>query len=559
MTSRKSKYYTDVFALLWSVNHRCLPLQQEQHSNLQTNMILVSLQLDSFFHDVIGLTTAQNLPTVSLPTRVIVNNGFTADSANNNSLVKLDTLPLWYSKSYLISVTSHLEDMFDLLKQLASNKVEASGSAKKVKPRSISSGTLTDRTGSASWQQSSTRITLGSPMSPSWPSNRPGTPNNREGIKDKLIDSFFHQHQDLQQLCEMTVDRVIKNFSNTVSQTIISPMFKDGATSYEEYLESSSPMMTLDDYTRLLQSVEVDAKLKARAQMNEEFERIINGSLGLLAASESNPTILDIAASLAINHAAQKGEQIIRSIIQEEKKKHVDEFIRKERKVKAGVPLKNNARIVQVSSDVSLPNFQSLAELNMLLQEICELEGARDYSLERLKQKKKVVIDELQRYFIGCDASQSSKNFETLIASILKSFFSAPSNTTTAALRAAVEVTDVLCRLGDMGYLGSTSDELESLICKKEHLATLMKHVSDEPSGVTLDADSIGSFLYMLVDGSLLSYLSLEKVLLEIVKYDASKDVARVMLKKLAAKSGFSDWNKGFAVMVRLQKLLANV
>ena len=232
---------------------------------------------------------------------------------------------------------------------------------------------------------------------------------------------------------------------------------------------------------------------------------------------------------------------IIRSIIQEEKKKHVDEFIRKERKVKAGVPLKNNARIVQVSSDVSLPNFQSLAELNMLLQEICELEGARDYSLERLKQKKNVVIDELQRYFIGCDASQSSKNFETLIASILKSFFSAPSNTTTAALRAAVEVTDVLCRLGDMGYLGSTSDELESLICKKEHLATLMKHVSDEPSGVTLDADSIGSFLYMLVDGSLLSYLSLEKVLLEIVKYDASKDVARVMLKKLAAKSAFSD------------------
>ena len=97
--------------------------------------------------------------------------------------------------------------------------------------------------------------------------------------------------------------------------------------------------MILDEYIKLLQTLEADATSAARLLMNDDFDRIVNGTLHLLAPPETNPKVLEIASSLAIKHAVQKGEYIIRSIIFEEKKKMVDDFIRKEKKAKAGVPL----------------------------------------------------------------------------------------------------------------------------------------------------------------------------------------------------------------------------
>ena len=63
--------------------------------------------------------------------------------------------------------------------------------------------------------------------------------------------------------------------------------------------------MTLEQYTDLLKTLEADANSEVTAFMSHDFERIIKGTLQLLASRETAPKVVDIACSLATNHAFQ--------------------------------------------------------------------------------------------------------------------------------------------------------------------------------------------------------------------------------------------------------------
>ena len=544
--SRRSQYYIDTFNLLWSIYHQCFPVQNFHHSYYQSNMtVLVAFQLDTFFRDVVGLSPSENLAVLTLPERELIRSTDSTISTVSANLVSMDNLPLWFSKAFLIASIPQLKDLCELLRDLAQNngRMAVTSSAKKVRPHTVRKISFS---GSFS----------GDSMSP-FSGTHAGTPSHKIGIKERLVDAFFHQHKDLQQLCEVVADRAIKNFTETSAQ-MISPIFKNGATSFEDYL-NKSPRMNLEEYKKLLKSLELKANEEATTLMSNDFDRIIRGALHLLSPPETKPKVVEVASTLAINHATQKGKNAIRSTIAEEKKKLVDEFTRKEKKVIAGVPLK---RTYASKSDQSVSNFSDigvLADLTDSLKSLQECDYSVGNRLEMLKKERVKVIDHLQRYFLGAGTSQTVTEFEMQIISLLNKFFSNPSHT--HLLGALIEVGDVLSLLGKLGYDCSSKMELESLLCDSEHLLMMVNSLTHCKNASQLSHETIGNFLFMMVEGSFVCYRALERGLLQSVKVNEdAKVVAQIVLNKFASRR-FGVTNpgntEGLVIMVRLQTLLS--
>ncbi len=432
--SKRFQYYIDTFTLLWAIKRYCFPYQMHQHSYHQTNMVALSFQLEYLFHDVFGLAPSQTLPPLNLPTR---NSGGSADSA---ALSPFDDLPLWFSKPCLFQSIPHLRDLCELLKELAQNDGKmAMTAAKKVRPDTVSFE------GSDSRFVSRISYSVDS-MSP-WSSMRPGASSNKGGIEERLADSFFHQHKDLQQICEIVVARATKNFSQTVSHACILPIFGNGATSYEEYF-NRSPSMTSDQYQILLEDLDSKAKGEAIALMRSDLNRVINDTLILLAPSETKPQVIDAAIALTVCHATEKGRNTIHSIIREEKKKLLDDFIRKKQKFLIA-PKSGNA----LERDHSQPKnwyLQCLVDLTESLNSLQKLEDPVCIfnSMEKLREQKAKVLDHLRHYVVGAGDSQTVVDFEVCILSILKDFFTFPLHY--HLLEATIVVSDVLSLLGKL-------------------------------------------------------------------------------------------------------------
>ena len=544
VSSKKLPYYADTFALLRTINLRC---SNEMTRHLQNNMLMVCLQLDAFFHDVVGLVATQNLPTDKLPSRAatipIDSSAAASPSFNQPKNLPFDTMPLWFSKQFLISSIPYFEDLFQLLSDLTSNNIRPGNSCtKKVRPRSISLGTLN------SGQKYASRISLSGDASPSpWSSSRRGTPTDKHGIKERLIDSFFHQHKVLQELCEVIVDRVIKNASDTIKLSCIQLMFVKGGTDYEEYFNTSSKM-SLGDYKKMLESLGDDCQVAGDKLIRDSFSQSIKGALTLLAPPNTDSEVLEIASSLATSHAITLGEQIVRSAVADEKNKLSEEFVRKESKAKAGVPLQHSTKTALPKqalidgTDAVGSKFQSLSDLTVALKVISDEGVFSEKDLLQLKEKKQKVALHVEKYFIGCDSSlQTIQNFEAQVVSCMTSFFVEPGKSN-ARLRAAVEVMDILSLLNMMGYLSSSAAELESLLCNIKNVQTL---IDNGP----LMYDEVGNLLFVMIEGSLISHLSLEEVFLQLVCDDGSaKEVAFNLFR-------LQDSN-GQAIMVRLRKLL---
>ena len=75
--------------------------------------------------------------------------------------------------------------------------------------------------------------------------------------------------------------------------------------------------MNLEEYKKLLKSLELKANEEATTLISNDFDRIIRGALHLLSPPETKPKVVEVASTLAINHATQKGKNAIRSTIAE--------------------------------------------------------------------------------------------------------------------------------------------------------------------------------------------------------------------------------------------------
>jgi hypothetical protein len=245
----------------------------------------------------------------------------------------------------------------------------------------------------------------------------------------------------------------------------------------------------------------------------------------------------------------------------------VDDFLRKERKVKAGVPLKSVSYQPRTDAEKSssASDFKCLLELSTLLESVGHT-NVDEYVFSRdLKQKTEQVTNHLCRYYIGKEPPPCLRDFELQFLSVLRSN-SSSEQSSLFILRAAFESTDVLCLLSKMGYLGSdTLKELEYIIGDTVKMERLIKQdatlCDDSNSATVHGGKTVGTFLFKLIEGSVVKHSIMENTLLKLMTdgndQSSSKSVVRVLLNELAMNSDFDDWrDDGFVIMARLQKMM---
>lgn len=510
-SSKKSEYYRAIFSFLWSVYHHCnVHLNQEAP---RSNMALVSFQLAPLFSNTIGLVSSYDLRMSTLPTQ---------SPELSAKLTAFDTKPIFFTRQYLFLVTPFLKDLHELVNLMARGGGKSStGSAKKVRPSSIGGLFRSISFGERS-------------MSP-WSGNRPGTPTYKSNIRERLVDAFFHQHKDLQKLCDTLVDQSVKNFTSAASDCIHQMFMR--ATSYDEYF-NSEPCMTLDGYVKLLQSLEADARESLAVEMTNCFDRVIGGSLKLLVAPGTCEKVTNIASSLATSHGRDKGTKIVSTALKAETKNHMDEFVRKQKKqtVESATP--------RVVSDHS-PGDTSPScspELSLLLKRLRSMETSQA-ELDCLVRK---CTNDFEKS--ACSPGALGAELSEQIKTMLLEPKSIDSITCVAA------ALEVLCTLNKLGYSSSGTRDICSYLNDPENLSTLVRGSSKETK---LPVSMVTSLLFNLIEGGLVNHRPIEDMLLRLMDVDVySMQVSSDLLRRLALDAcGASDWQSGgLASMVRLQR-----
>jgi hypothetical protein len=296
----ESKYYQCVFATLWSIHIRIG--EQIHHTDqivmyqgdYKTNMQLISFELETLFADVVGLSKAARLPSVTLPEQQI------ADVSSSKDSAFVDRDHCLFSKSYIFGICPLMEELHGLMLELTrtGGKLQgSSGTPRKMRPYAISSNLESVTEGTI---HGAFGANLEGDLSFLSSSGNQRPVSGKSGVRGKLVDAFFHQHKELQNICEVVVDQCIKNVATIITERCIRPcLVKD-----REAFDTNGVANTLS--TGVL-SAENGVFAVALAFMVETTEQVIRASLNMLIPPLTNLKVKDIAITLAIEHCHRLG------------------------------------------------------------------------------------------------------------------------------------------------------------------------------------------------------------------------------------------------------------
>ena len=191
--------------------------------NLSVNMQAVSFYLETLFGDIVGLERSASVPSESL------SEPFVASATSKDDSKHPDECSILFSNSLLCVSNPHAEELFTLLSS-QTQTITKSHSSRKLTPHSVggSFGSSSDPLGSPS------SISF-SPLKTKRIVSR-GSDNDLdtqdEGehpispVIGKLVEAFFHQHQDLKTICEFVVDQTLKNVATRMRAECVIPLLK---------------------------------------------------------------------------------------------------------------------------------------------------------------------------------------------------------------------------------------------------------------------------------------------------------------------------------------------
>ena len=397
--SLQASYYQKLFALLRSV-HRMLG-QIVIAEGLALNCQLVMIQLEDLFSDVVGLMKAEGLPLMVLPERNLVVSG------DDSKVLRLDALPLRFTKLYIFASSSHLEELFKLVTEMVERRGRGAGrvggASKKLRPYAITSqiggADLSSSPSSTSpyTRQMSSGSILASPMmSPlNLISPQRGINSRRNNtIQDKLVDAFFHQHTDLRQICEFVVERTAKNTLAIVVKEHVTPHFEFPTSVYNE---------SFDTFVRQIRQKEQDALTASNKEMKSRTVQLVTESVKLLSPPDTKPAVMDIAIKLATRHVHQKCIEHVQSVVRLEAQAEIDKYIKAEA---------TRERALAKSQREPLSSTKTSPE-----------EGGADSSIaadlaESLRLATKVLLESIQSESIWHATEADRKQFEQLSGSL---------------------------------------------------------------------------------------------------------------------------------------------
>jgi len=299
----------ETLSLLRSM-HKWIILQAlNGHGSRESNFLFLSLQLESFFSDVIGLGEVECLPISSLPSMY---------SGGNGSEGYLDDCNTAFSRSFVLSLSSHLDELQKLIADLSSgNVMTVGGTSKKLKPYALSSHPISVDLSLMDEHQSNINL------------KNPST----SGVVGKLVDSFFHQHKEIQPICEFVIDLSLKYASkDTVHESVAS---KVNESFYKHYSKEGDTVknlvepLNIDWYLTMLRNVELDTFHPIHLVLSNMIRRYILNAMNTLLPPFANEQVKCVASALCIKHACQRAKTVITSLIRTEVKKNIDNLVRR--------------------------------------------------------------------------------------------------------------------------------------------------------------------------------------------------------------------------------------
>ena len=314
--SMQRPYYRKIFSLLRTIHKWAIVQILNGFSPRTSNLFLLALQLESFFSEVVGLSEVEDMPSIDLPVK------YDGDS-------DLDSFNFDFSISYILSSSTHLEELRNLISDLSrigGNFFVASGASKKLKPFVLSSypsGVSLSLIGENQLQGLVHTNTS---------SNY--NQNDESKIIGKMIDSFFHQHKELQSICDFIIEQSLKNSSKDVVKLSIESKVKRSYLRHclnnDDSTETNiSDPIDINWYLKMLRNIEFDTYDSACHDFNRMIRDYIMNAMNAVLPPDLNDKVRNIAIALAIKDAQRKGESIVTSFIRAEVKKNIDEHVKK--------------------------------------------------------------------------------------------------------------------------------------------------------------------------------------------------------------------------------------
>ena len=306
---RKSENFKRLLSLLLGIHYRITCGENESSDALSVNMQQVSLCFETLVGDIIGLERAVSIPAVSVVEQDALP---IAPEASK----PLDALDLRLSTSVLFTSNPHVEELFALLSSLTHKQTKPSGVSRKLTPYSIRGGM-----NGSSIDPLHSSVSTPSPMKSkrilaSDITNDLGAELGRKhansAILGKLVESFFHQHRDLKELCDFVVDQTLRNVATKLRVECVVPFL-------EKEMDVKSEIAGTDEGAQ--KDIEGRAIEASRTFLAMHVERSIRQSLDILCPPEIQPRVRDVATKLSISYAIRLGDATVDALVRLESKK----------------------------------------------------------------------------------------------------------------------------------------------------------------------------------------------------------------------------------------------
>lgn len=344
----KSNYYQDVFSLLRTIQKHILH-QIFESNGYQTNLQLVEFQIDIFFSETVGLSHIEKLDVYDLP-------------METNQNESLDMTPFGFTKEFIASSSSHIDDLCKLIADIRTNgRVNySSGVSKKLKPYVLSTRTaLSIDSSLLSPFDSMERGKLESIYT------KVSSLSLTNNIHDQLVDAFFHQHKHLQQLCEFVIDFGIQHvLSKRIISDYILPYAQWIFNTYMSKEKMPKPM-ELEWYLRVRQSLEQKTFFEVQSRSKIILQDYIEGAMNKLIPSDTDEKVKSVCIELALQHSYRKAESFNVGVVRKEVKNLLDKEINA---TETGV---SQTSRVENRNDISF--FGAISDCRLILDKIANV------------------------------------------------------------------------------------------------------------------------------------------------------------------------------------------
>lgn len=568
--SKVSFYYQDVFGLLRSI-HRRIGQVDGGHSFFNTNMVFLSLQLETLFADVVGLGKASFLPVFVLPEHQSTS---VQDQVGGK---KLDMLPLWFSKTYLFTVCSHVEEFLALIADLTHCRVKPSGGAsKKMRPYAVSNGSSM-----VSSEKHNESSALEFPNLPILSPPR-ARQKRKTQIQGKLVDAFFHQHRELQELAEFVVDRSVKNASLIVAHRC-STIVDDTVLSLASSSSRSHAIIPLESYRQILHDGEKEIEAAASVLLRQESERLIRESMKVLAPPRTVSEVLDVASSLAISHSSRLCDIVVVSIVKAEIKKSIESYKRNERKrecdYKTTPTYKPSTKQAEDVYDCLNNAAGALKKCTGTVPNLCEQRKVAMVQICTEGKKLSSLIESVgfDLESVGDDFTVAAYEFDSCAVAFLRRCFSDPRNSSEVCMSITLDIMRISLNLTKLDSLRCWLSGVGPTLCQSQHIATLIQWASGNYHGprtslnkrnvealtrCTPNEKEISRLLVRMAESNLINIALLERSLISALHNPENVwFVAHLCVHSLNPdQCNGNDWSGGNKLqMLRLQKELSRM